>query len=810
MRRLEFRVSNFGFLSGFGDSVFGFQASCLAILVLTTLLVLAPAAYAQRPYIGYTYPAGGQQGTTIQVKLGGQNLDDVNGVLVSGPGVKAKVVEYLRRLNNQEQQLLGEQLKELKKATSAVASAMSPMMKSDTMMAADNNMMMMSGNPGDKKSSAPAAKMDARQTLIARIDKRTREFVQTPACNSISSLVIAEVTFAPNAEPGAREIRLVTPRGVSNPLVFHVGQVPETCRPAMITATIQVLGKEASALRKRPTNEVEVHITVPCTVNGQIASGEENRYRFEARKGQRLVISTQGRALLPYIADAVPGWFQPVLVLSDANGKEVAYDDDYRFMPDPTIFYEVPKDGPYTFQIHDSIYRGREDFVYRITIGETPFVTSIFPLGTQAGVPVTPRMKGWNLQDAVLTAPPKDAAPGLHTLVASRKGIVSNPIPFAVDKLPSTFDTEPNNLIANAQKVALPVIINGRIDRVDDWDVFAFTGKSNDTIVAEVMARRLDSPLDSVIKLTDATGKVLAFSDDHEDLAGGANTHQADSYFLTKLPSTGTYYVHIGDTARKGGDEYAYRLRLSAPQPDFELRATPSSARIRTNSTTPITVFAQRQDGFKGPIKLELKHAPAGFSAVPVTLPAGQNNAALTIQGPSTPMKDPVSLVIIGTAKMGEKEITHEAVPAEDRMQAFLWRHLVPARDLKVLVYDPNFEPPLVRPLPRRYLAVVATNAVATSNEVAAAKAAKAAAAAMTNSPSATNAALAGKAPVRTNIVATTTNAPKGTNAVAVAKPRFSRSQVTSRLRELKLLFEEGLLTEQFCSEKAAECEAGQ
>ena len=34
-----------------------------------------------------------------------------------------------------------------------------------------------------------------------------------------------------------------------------------------------------------------------------------------------------------------------------------------------------------------AIYRGREDFVYRITIGELPFVTSIFPLGGRAGEP---------------------------------------------------------------------------------------------------------------------------------------------------------------------------------------------------------------------------------------------------------------------------------------------------------------------------------------------------------------------------------------------------------------------------------------
>ncbi|MBI5383720.1 MAG: hypothetical protein HZA90_03435 [Verrucomicrobia bacterium] len=757
-------------------------------LAFLALLACAPIALAQtRPYIGYTYPAGGQQGTTFEIKLGGQGLDDVNAVLVSGSGVKARVVEYLRRLNPQEMQLLGEQVRILRKATSAVASAMAPMMKSDTMMASENTMMMMSETGPDKKPAA-SGKKGSTPKMIAKIEKRTREYVQTPACSSISSLVIAEVTIAPNAEPGARELRLATTRGVSNPLVFHVGQVPESTRPPMITATIQVLGKEASALRKRPTNEVEVRINVPCAVNGQIASGEVNRYRFAARKGQRLVISTQARQLIPYVADAVPGWFQPVLTVHDANGKELAFTDDYRFRPDPVILFDVPKDGDYVFAITDAIYRGREDFVYRITIGELPFVTSIYPLGTQAGVPVTPRMKGWNLQDAVLTPPAKDAAPGIHSLVARRKGLVSSPMPFAVDKLPSTFDKDTNHTQATAQKITLPIIINGLINKPDDWDVFQFTGRSNETVAVEVEARRLNSPLDSVVKLTDAAGKVLAFSDDREDLAAGVNTHHADSFFMTKLPASGTYYVHIGDTARKGGEEYAYRLRISAPQPDFELRVVPSSVSLRTNSTASLTVYAQRKDGFAGPIKLSLKDAVPGFSASPVTLAANQNTARLTIKGPLAPTKEPVNLSIVGSAKLGEKEITHEAVPAEDRMQAFLWRHLVPADELKALVFDPGYEPPPARAAPALVVAMLASNAVAAAKATVA-----------TNAP-VTNKTVA--------VVATNTLA--GTNAVAAAKPKFSKSQVTRRLRELKLLFEEGLLTDDFYCEKVAECEAGQ
>ena len=89
--------------------------------------------------------------------------------------------------------------------------------------------------------------------------------------------------------------------------------------------------------------------------------------------------------MIPYLADAVPGWFQAALTLYDAQGNELAYDDDYRFHPDPVLHYVVPNDGEYTIEIRDSLYRGREDFVYRIAIGELPFVTGIFPVGRPDG-----------------------------------------------------------------------------------------------------------------------------------------------------------------------------------------------------------------------------------------------------------------------------------------------------------------------------------------------------------------------------------------------------------------------------------------
>jgi hypothetical protein len=697
----------------FGPAVFGWAA----------LLAMASTTNAQpRPYIGFVYPAGGQQGTKFQIRLGGQGLAAESSVQVSGKGVRAKVIEYLRRMNPQDMALLREQLKELKRPP--------------------------------VKAAQPSL------GLAARIEQRFAEYVPTPACNSISNLMLVEVTIDASAEPGPRELTLSTLRGVSNPLVFHVGQLPEISRKPMLTATLQVLGKEETALRKRPDDEVEQRITLPCTVNGQIASGEVNRYRFEARQGQRLVLSAEARQLVPFIADAVPGWFQPVMAVYDAKGKELAYDDDYRFKPDPVILFEVPRDGEYVFTVTDAIYRGREDFVYRVTVGELPFMTSIFPLGGRAGRPAKVQMKGWNLAQGGLQLPSAKAGPGIYSVVARSKGFVSNPLPFALDTLPECFEKEPNNDLAHAQKVTLPVIINGRINRPDDWDVFQFTGRAGDTIVAAVSARRLDSPLDSLLKITDATGKVLAYNDDFEDPESGTNTHNADSYLTLKLPADGAYYVHLGDTARHGGEEYAYRLRISPPQPDFALWAVPSSISLASKGAGGVTVQVVRKDGFTGPIKLGLKDPPPGFVSLPLTLSAGQTTARLTVKTKALETKQPVRLRIEGRAKIGRQEVVHEAVAAEDRMQAFLWRHLVPAEEMMCLVYSPSYQP-----RPRHVLHNLVLPPVEPKPEAA------------SGNP-------------------------------ATKKFKFTKKQVANHVRQIKQLFEEGLLTEKFTTRKIAEAEA--
>jgi hypothetical protein len=154
--------------------------------------------------------------------------------------------------------------------------------------------------------------------------------------------------------------------------------------------------------------------------------------------------------------------------------------------------------------------------------------------------------------------------------------------------------------------------------------------------------------------------------------------------------------------------------------------------------------------------------------------------------------EDPVLLTIVGTSKIAGTDVVHTAIPAEDRMQAFLWRQLVPARTLFAKVFDPGFQPPRKRPLPERPVApapLSLTNQVDATNGMERSLTAS-------NSVSITNSAMLA------------TNSPAPTNKVA--KPKFTKKQVEGRLKEIKRLYEEELLTPTFYNEKIDECEAAE
>jgi len=645
-----------------------------AIVGLAIFVAVTPSVRAQEhPRIGYVFPAGGRQGTTFLVTVGGQFLGswkgdyqiDVLQAQFSGGGIQATVRKDIRPLTSQEAQVLQDKLDQLR-----------------------------------KKGSKDVESLKEMFEVQKKLSPARSEFMRREAQPALADTVTLEVTLAANAEPGRRELRLETPRGVSNPLAFYIGRLPEFRKkePEPVFEPQDML---EGVIRQPPRTETP--ITLPAVVNGQIiphepymlwysperfTPGAADRFRFQARKGQQLVIAAAARELIPYLADAVPGWFQATLALYDAKGKELAYDDDYRFHPDPVLFFKVPEDGQYTIEIKDAIYRGRPDFVYRISLGELPFITSVFPMGGRAGTATTVKLSGWNLPTDTLTIDAKDMTPGIRPLSVREGEMVSNLMPFVVDTLPECVEQEPNDSTQAAQAVTLPVIVNGRIDRPGDWDVFRFEGRAGQQIIADVCARRLESPLDSVLELFDASGKRLAFNDDHEDKSDCLRTHHADSLINFTLPADGKYYVRLGDSQHHGGPEYAYRLRLSAPRPDFELRVAPSCLNTIAWRLNTLAVSALRKDGFNGEIALRFKDNPDGLALDGGLIPEGQEQVRLTLATAPMLTGEPTRVCVEGRAIIDGKEVVHQAIPADEMTQAFFYKHLVPARDFTIVPED--------------------------------------------------------------------------------------------------------------------------
>jgi len=675
-------------------------------IFLTTATVWGQTA-SKDPHIGYLYPAGGQAGTVIQITAGGQFLRGASAVYVIGSHVSARVIQFMPPVTNLSKEQRDELYRRIQEARNKLLGTPAPETSPSLQPDKKENPTPADAPAQEKKenSNTPAAVKVPDNPLWHNLDnKSVRELAHVTSVlttprrmlqpnRQIGESVLIEVTIDPGAAPGNRELRILTAAGLTNPMVFQVGVLPEARELEPNNGNPSGKSVRLPGFGDVPETEP---LELPVLMNGQLMPGDVDRFRFHAKKDQQVVFNINARSLIPYLADAVPGWFQAVLSLYDANGTEIAFADDYRFSPDPVLCCTIPENGIYELEIRDSIYRGREDFVYRIAAGQLPFITQMFPLGAAEGVQASAAIEGWNLPAPTLRLDTHPADKLRQTAYQDEKQC-SNAVMYAVDTLPECDEVEPNDTPQKAQRIALPKIINGRISSSGDADVYRVDGRAGDNIAVEVYARRLNSPLDSLVRLTDSAGTVIQWNDDYvvsdnylyKDITG-TQTHHADSYLMTALPKDGTYYICLTDSQYRGGQAYGYRLRISPPRPDFALRMTPSSLSPLAGATAEFSVYVLRNDGFKGEIEIVLKDAPAGFTLLGGPIAAESDNVRMTLTAPRKSPTQPMTLHLEGHAKIGNQIISRPVIPAEEMMQAFLYRHLVPSQELVVSVQKPK------------------------------------------------------------------------------------------------------------------------
>lgn len=484
-----------------------------------------------------------------------------------------------------------------------------------------------------------------------------------------------KITIAPDTKLGEHELRVITHGGASNHLRFAVGELNE-------------------ATEAEPNNEfAQAHKleALPLTINGQITGEDRDLFRFAAKAGQTLVFEVLGRRLRPFLqVDERVGWFDPCLTLFDGNGRELRFVDDFRDSPDPVLLFTVPADGEYVVAVRDTMHRGRPEFMYRLTLGTVPFVTHHFPLGGSRQSELKLQLRGANV-------PPEfpvslvGAIGSEHRVRVPFEGLLSNAVPLALGDSPESLEAEPNDTREQAQRVTLPITLNGRIDKRGDADHVLFTAKKGERVVIETATQQFGSPLDTVLQLLNDKGNQVATNDD--TVAVSESLHKSDARIDYTIPADGDYVVRIRDFLNRGGDEFAYRLSIAPPKPDFELRLKSTdpalpNPRVTTVQTiapgvpaggsTLLQIEATRRDGFAGEIQVSVVGLPDGFQLSPVTIAANQTQGFVTLTAPeNAAVGTPVPLQIIGTAKLGDAELKRTAIALESHSYITDQRQLV-------------------------------------------------------------------------------------------------------------------------------------
>lgn len=481
----------------------------------------------------------------------------------------------------------------------------------------------------------------------------TAEVVDKPAARPAGAptpqvrSVRLKLTVAADAAPGVREFRLASPLGVSS-----VGQLVVTEYPV-----VEEKGDNNTRDKANP-------IPVPCVVSGRIEAAEDvDFFKFHADEGQAVSFEVVCARIQDKIHD-LQKHADPMLTLYDAEGRELAANDDFYFA-DPFLTCKFGKAGDYFIQVRDSKYDGDPRWTYALLVSDRPHVTHVYPMAGNPGRPIEVEPVGsTHVAGKRLTLTAGDR-PGLELVRLSLGDAKTNPVPFLVTELPTVLEQEPNDTPDRANRITIPCGVNGRIDKPRDLDHFVFAATKGKAIRFEVKARRFGTPLqsglDSVLDVMTPKGQVLASNDD---------AFGKDAALVFTPPADGDYVLRIRDLNSKGGPTHVYFVEADWARSDFTLRCDPDKAMIGPGSSTAWYVHVTRSNGFAGPVRIDVKGLPKGVTVNPLTIPPTMTQGLLVLAADKDAVIDATNVEVVGTATAAidgkDQEITRTATPNQE------------------------------------------------------------------------------------------------------------------------------------------------
>ena len=435
---------------------------------------------------------------------------------------------------------------------------------------------------------------------------------------------------------GTRYWRVSTSQGTTPLKKFVVGELPEIVEDEIDGEPI-------------PTA-----VSLPVTINGRISPREDvDLWTFSAAAGD--VVSCD------VFAARIGSPLDAHLEVHGPDGQLIA-ENATTPGPDAGLRFKAPFDGRYELRICDTEFRGNQDFVYRLTLTRGPVIDGAYPLGGRRNTPIDLHVFGANLSSDLLhvTLPDHDTSPFVLRPQIGRD--TWGELRLETNDLPEYVEETARSAAGGAHLATLPAVLNGRILRPGEADLWQVTAHKGQQFLLDLRAGRLGSLLDSVLTILDATGKRLASCD---DMSPG----ETDSRLTWKVPADGTYCIRVEDRLpTRGGPQYTYRLDIEPTTvvPDFHLKLATDAVNVERGHEARLTVTADRSGGFNGPIALSIEGLPTGVQATVPNIAAGASKVETVLKADAKARVATTEIHIRGEAVLGGKKLARVAVLPTD------------------------------------------------------------------------------------------------------------------------------------------------
>ena len=393
---------------------------------------------------------------------------------------------------------------------------------------------------------------------------------------------------------GLYPIRVSSPQGLSNILLFSVGAFPEVREEESLLSTHQALNDSPAASQKLER--------VPVTVTGTLYGPDRDVYRIEGQKGDALVFEVEARR----VGSAV----DPLIRLLDAREREIAFNDDAPGLDvDCRLDVLLPDDGPYYVVIHDSRFSEQTDNFYRLKIGSFSYAEALFPLGGKRGSKVDVELLGGNLRQPTKLTLDLDQIGEDSYVKVPIPGLPGGlPLLFAVSESPEVLAPDGNE----SSELEPGTVVNGRISQPGEVDRYTLAVVPGESWGIELVAAQLGmSRLYGLIMIHDEEGKRMASGGDDSPSSGDFSVvprglTSSDPYVNFTVPDgVSRVLISVGDLVDRGGPSFGYRLQARREPADFTLVLRDAFVNLPAGGTARVGVLANRR-GYRGPIRLSV------------------------------------------------------------------------------------------------------------------------------------------------------------------------------------------------------------